>query len=197
MTETVGTELEEEVTIMEDCQERDPPPPIEPQCALSSRRSVSSCSRDRGLRRVPGGNGRIAAETTRTYDLRIVTMNPDGTGVTFLTNNFVREQHPAWSPDGTKIAFVSNAGGHNEIWVVNADGTGPKRLTVSATSDTFPAWSPDGLRIAFARNDRVTFRDDIWVMSAANGSGLRPPHATDAATSRSPPGPPTGRRSLS
>ena len=72
---------------------------------------------------------------------------------------------PAWSPDATKIAFVS--AGYNyerpEVWVMNADGTGQRRLTRKGDE---PAWSPDGLSIAFSRGR------DIHVMSP-DGSGER------------------------
>ena len=50
--------------------------------------------------------------------------------------------HPAWSPDGLKLAFVSGG----EIWVINANGTNEVRLTTNATADADPAWSPDGLK---------------------------------------------------
>jgi TolB protein len=58
---------------------------------------------------------------------------------------------PAWSPDGTKIAFVSHRDGTSHVYVMNADGTGTRRLTNSAMDDDRPAWSPDGARIVFGR----------------------------------------------
>ncbi len=61
------------------------------------------------------------------------------------------ETEPAWSPDGTRIAFVSRRDGRSHIYVMRADGTGARRLTDSADGDEGPTWSPDGRRIAFAR----------------------------------------------
>lgn len=52
---------------------------------------------------------------------------------------------PAFSPDGTKIAFSANGG----IWVVNSDGTNPNLITFEGT-DFHPSWSPDGTKIAFS-----------------------------------------------
>ena len=61
----------------------------------------------------------------------------------------VYDSAPAWSPDGTKIAFESrldvlgaNPGGDMEIWVMNADGTDPRMLTSNTAHDEGPAWSP-------------------------------------------------------
>jgi TolB protein len=57
---------------------------------------------------------------------------------------------PAWSPDGRRIAFVSNRRGNFDIFVVNADGdTGLRKLSRSPRNDYDPAWSPDGRAIAF------------------------------------------------
>jgi Tol biopolymer transport system component len=96
----------------------------------------------------PGGNGKIAFSSFRDGKPELYSMNPDGTGVTRLTNNDMYEQEPKWSPDGTKIAF--GTGSLEDVWVMNADGSNPVKLTSSSTNDWSPAWSPDGTKIAFA-----------------------------------------------
>lgn len=77
---------------------------------------------------------------------------------------------PAWSPDGSQIAFGSNRDGGWDIYVMNADGSGVTRLTTHAARDDEPAWSPDGTRIAFTSDRDGDF--EIYVINA-NGSGLR------------------------
>ncbi len=91
-------------------------------------------------------------------------MDPDGGNQTNLTTNGAFDGSPAWSPDGTKIAFVSGRDGNNEVYVMGADGTNPTRLTDNTVSDGSPAWSPDGTKIAF---DRV---GEIFFMNAADGT---------------------------
>ena len=69
-------------------------------------------------------------------------MNADGTGQTRITNNTASDVQPAWSPDGTKIAFASNRDGNFEIYTMNADGTGQTRLTNNAAIDITPPGHP-------------------------------------------------------
>ena len=75
---------------------------------------------------------------------------------------------PAWSPDGTKLAFMSPRDGKPEIYVVNRDGSGLRRLTNHPENDVTPTWAPSGNQIAFTSNR--TGRPQIWIMNA-DGSG--------------------------
>jgi TolB protein len=61
------------------------------------------------------------------------------------------QNEPAWSRDGTLIAFTSNRDSRTHVFVMNADGTGTRRVTNTQHSDDHPSWSPDGRWIVFAR----------------------------------------------
>ena len=85
-----------------------------------------------------------------------------------LTQDPGPDQDPAWSPDGTRIAFTSTRDGDDEIYIMHADGSNPVQLTQPQSSDDCPAWSPDGTRIAFT-SVRDGNQGDIYTM-AADGS---------------------------
>jgi len=69
----------------------------------------------------------------------------------------------------SKIVFVSDRDGNDEIYMMDADGENQHRLTNDASSDMYPSWSPDGSKIAFASNRDGDY--EIYVMNA-DGSNL-------------------------
>ena len=90
--------------------------------------------------------------------------------MTRLTNHSARDFAPAWSPDGTRIAFTSYRDGNHEIYVMDADGRNVIRLTNN--SGWSPAWSPDGARIAFVSLGEGIFDFGIYVMNADGSGGV-------------------------
>jgi TolB protein len=77
----------------------------------------------------------------------------------------VRHWHPVWSPDGKKIAYVSDVAGGPDLWVMDADGSHPIQLTSDAGDESFPEWSPDGSRIAYASAQNYSSNADVWVLT--------------------------------
>ncbi len=112
---------------------------------------------------------KIAFVSDRDGNKEIYLMNPDGSGLTRLTNHPAEDDSPAWSPDGRHIAFTSTRSGNQDIWAMNADGSGAFNLTNHPAPEYDPAWSPDG-RLAFTASRDDPIRTDIWVINP-DGSG--------------------------
>ena len=82
------------------------------------------------------------------------------------------DDNPSVSPDGKKIAFMSDRDGDIEIYVMNVDGSNPRRLTHSPGRDAHPEWSPDGQKIYF-QSPRETKVPQVYVMNADGGEPKR------------------------
>ena len=124
----------------------------------------------------PGQDGKLVFERQQSSYSEIFTVNPNASGLTQLTSDAAFDSYPAWSPDGTRIAWANGPDrGHYSIWVMNADGSDKTQLTfpgTPATSSEHPAWSPDGSQIAFSRKPSVPFGScsELWVMNADGSS---------------------------
>jgi TolB protein len=69
-------------------------------------------------------------------------MNADGSDQRKLTDLQDDNMGFSWSPDGTRLVFVSNNAGNDEIYAINADGSGLLRLTENSANDIRPSWQP-------------------------------------------------------
>ncbi len=79
----------------------------------------------------------------------VLLIRTDGSNLRKLTDDGFRNRGPAWSPDGTRIAFYSDRGGAYDLWTIRADGSGLTRLMKSPlNSPWYPRWSPDGKRLS-------------------------------------------------
>ena len=106
----------------------------------------------------------------------IYTMPITGGTPTRIAEGLAWEVHPRFSPDGTRIAFTSDRGGGDNIWVMNVDGSDKRQVT----NESFrllnqPTWSPDG-RYIVARKHFTTQRSlgtgEIWMYHVSGGGGV-------------------------
>ncbi|MBA2702609.1 MAG: SBBP repeat-containing protein [Blastocatellia bacterium] len=141
---------------------------------------------------VTGLIGKIAFSRVTLNTDGISVMNADGTGEVVLTNSF--DENPAWSPDGSKIAFAREpAGVAADIYTMNADSSGVTRVTNAPLQDLFPSWSPDGAQFTFTYGEcsGADFTaPDVFVMDSngANRTNLTNTPPVDGISDWSPGG---------
>ena len=136
----------------------------------------------------------IVIDTTETT-WSDVDVSPDGSTVIFdmlgdiysvpiaggearaLTHGIEWNFQPRFSPDGSKIAFVSDRGGGDNVWVMNADGSDPQAITEEKEDLVHnPNWSHDGEYIVAKKgftSTRSIPAGEIWLLHSGGGGGLQ------------------------
>jgi len=100
-----------------------------------------------------------------------------GTAKQITSGDDWNDTAPSWSPDGTRIAFVSDRSGrafddsrNTDVWTIPAEGGELTRISDHEESDREPRWSPDGKTIAFVGNIKESSHPKIWTVASTGGA---------------------------
>ena len=97
----------------------------------------------------------------------------DGGEPTRITNH-VSDRAPVFSPDGSRLAYMSTRNGNWDIFTVSTAGSAPFQVTTAAGNDGLPVWSPDGSQLAY-----VSDADGSWAIYIIDASGGAPVKLTE------------------
>jgi Tol biopolymer transport system component len=91
-----------------------------------------------------------------------------------ITRGLAFDSQPSYSPDGKMIAFVSDRGGAENLWVAKSDGSEPVPLTKDKQSlFTSPSWTPDGEFILISRQPQLPWGSfELWMYHVRGGTGV-------------------------
>ncbi len=112
---------------------------------------------------------------TIVFDLLgdLYTMPIAGGKATALTHGMAYDAQPRYSPDGTKIVFVSDRSGGENLWLMNADGTDTTALTTGNTNMyVSPTWTPDGEYVVASRSGGLFGTAKLWMFNVDGGKGV-------------------------
>lgn len=116
---------------------------------------------------------------TIVFDLLgdLYTLPAEGGEATRIAAGIAWEMQPRFSPDGQQIAFTSDAGGGDNLWVMNRDGSERRQVTKERFRLlSTPAWTPDGAFLAGRKHftsHRSLGAGEVWLFHATGGDGLQ------------------------
>jgi Tol biopolymer transport system component len=104
--------------------------------------------------------------TSRAAQEDIVLVRPNGSETVRLTDDAPKDRNPTWSPDGSRIAFMSTRSGQSESWSIRRDGSDLRQMT-NLQSDIYDTvWSADGRRAMTASSTRAPY--GTWIYDVAS-----------------------------
>src|SRR5205085_1337279 len=97
----------------------------------------------------------------------------DGGEARLLVSDPALESRPLFSPDGTRVAFVSTRTGNGDVYVLDLASGAVKRVTYDAAAETLDAWSRDGRRLYVSSASRdIAGMNDVYRVSPQGGTPL-------------------------
>jgi Tol biopolymer transport system component len=123
----------------------------------------------------PDGSQIMFVSWTKKNLFEIYVMNKDGNNQRPIVSSSADELVPDWSPDGRKIAYVSNKDGGSNIYLLDLPTMNTTRLTSDSLEGFAPKWSPNGKEISFVSNSSENKRDgrsQVFIMNA-DGTDVR------------------------
>ncbi len=103
--------------------------------------------------------------TSRGAQEDIVLMRPDGSETVRLMDDAPKDRNPTWSPDGTRVSFMSTRSGEWELWTVRKDGSDLRQVTDLRSDIAMAVWSPDGRQMVTSASTRPP--TGIWIFDPA------------------------------
>ena len=153
------------------------------QTKAQNDKSAADAVKNKGL---PLITSRSMTFTTSEATWLSLDLSPDGKTIVFellgdlytlpvtggearrITNGQAYDMQPAFSPDGTKLVFISDRNGSENVWVANADGTKPRAITTTERESYMsPTWTRDGEYVIAAKGAQ------LWVYHESGGSGVQ------------------------
>ncbi|MEO6446652.1 MAG: amidohydrolase family protein [Gemmatimonadaceae bacterium] len=141
---------------------------------------------------------------TIVFDLLgdLYTIPMAGGPATRLTSGMAWDCMPRWSPDGSRLAFISDRDGSDNLWMMNPDGSGARKITAETDfALSSPTWTPDGNYLvvrrfgAYPSAENYLTNVPLWMYHANGGAGLQlfPTVATRKSTNSGAAFSPDGR----
>jgi serine/threonine protein kinase len=178
-----------------------PPTPVDPTSTLPPALPSATIPPTQAPTRAPTATTnasslpQIAFASNRSGSMQIWLMDAMGNGLVQLTSLAGGGCQPAWSPDGTKIAFVSPCKGKDNyaggrIFIMNADGNDlhPLPIAINPEGDYEPAWSPDGKKIAYTSLNSEQTQIYIYDFSTSTTRNISNSKSPDSNPAWSPDG---------